>query len=421
MSQKVSLTQLRIDRLPRPIKDQSFLWDSKIVGFGVRTTKYGSKSYIVQSRLLGKVIRLTIGSVHIWALGQAKVEAKRLLLLIAQGIDPRFEKEKWQLLVEQKRISCEPALVAWMSYLKIHKEKWGSRYYQDHLDLSRDGGELITRGLRKNMPPIKEQGFLRPILNLPINQISNDFVIQWANSESIKRPTKTKLSLAMFKAFIGWLKTNPDYKNLVQEDLLPRAFLIHHKKQPRHDCLQIEQLEIWFSSIQSISNKVISAYLQSLLITGARRGELAELKWECVDTNWKTITIRDKINSIRIIPLTPYIESLINALPKSNEFVFSSKSREGFIKEPRIAHNASIQKAGLPHLTIHGLRRSFGTLAEWVDCPVGISAQIMGHAPSALAEKHYRQRPIDLLRKWHIEIENFILEKAKINLLRTPI
>ncbi len=271
------------------------------------------------------------------------------------------------------------------------------------------------------MPPIKEQGFLRPILDLPINQICNDFVIRWANSESVKRPTKTKLSLVMFKAFICWLKTNPDYKNLVQEDLLPRVFSINYKKKRRCDCLQVEQLESWFSSIKNISNKVISAYLQSLLITGARRGELAELKWEYVDINWKTITIRDKINSNRTIPLTPYVESLLNSLPKSNEFVFSSKSREGFIKEPRIAHNASIQKAGLPHLTIHGLRRSFGTLAEWVDCPVGISAQIMGHAPSALAEKHYRQRPIDLLRKWHIEIENFILEKAKINLPKPQI
>jgi integrase len=421
MFQRVSLTQLRIDRLPKPIKDQGFLWDSKIVGFGVRTTKCGSKSYVLQTRLLGKVIRLTIGSVHVWTLGQAKIEARRLLFLIDQGIDPRFENEKRRLLIERKQVSCEPALIAWISYLKINKEKWGARYYLDHLDLSRDGGELVTRGLRKNMPPIKEQGFLRPILNLPINQISNDLVCKWANSESAKRPAKTKLSLAMFKAFIGWLKTNPNYKNLVQEDLLPIAFLIHHKKQPRRDCLQVEQLEIWFSSVKNISNKIISAYLQSLLITGARRGELAELKWEYIDTNWKTITIRDKINSTRTIPLTPYVESLLNELPKTNEFVFSSKSREGFIKEPRIAHNVSIQKAGLPHLTIHGLRRSFGTLAEWVDCPVGISAQIMGHAPSALAEKHYRQRPIDLLRKWHIEIETFILEKAKINLPKLPI
>jgi intergrase/recombinase len=37
--------------------------------------------------------------------------------------------------------------------------------------------------------------------------------------------------------------------------------------------------------------------------------------------------------------------------------------------------------------------------------PTGIVAQIMGHKPSALAEKHYRRRPLDLLRKWHEKIE----------------
>jgi hypothetical protein len=65
---------------------------------------------------------------------------------------------------------------------------------------------------------------------------------------------------------------------------------------------------------------------------------------------------------------------------------------------------------------LHGLRRSFGTLAEWVECPVGISAQIMGHKPSALAEKHYRKRPLDLLRMWHTKIEAWILVEASITL-----
>ena len=38
----------------------------------------------------------------------------------------------------------------------------------------------------------------------------------------------------------------------------------------------------------------------------------------------------------------------------------------------------------------------------------------MGHKPSALAEKHYRRRPLDLLRMWHAKIEAWILEQAGI-------
>jgi hypothetical protein len=47
--------------------------------------------------------------------------------------------------------------------------------------------------------------------------------------------------------------------------------------------------------------------------------------------------------------------------------------------------------------------------------PAGIEAQIMGHKPSATAEKHYKPRPIDLLRLWHTKYERWILEQAGID------
>lgn len=78
--------------------------------------------------------------------------------------------------------------------------------------------------------------------------------------------------------------------------------------------------------------------------------------------------------------------------------------------EPCIGHNKALPAA----LSLHGLRRSFGMLAEWCEVPAGVVAQIMGHKPSAIAEKHYRRRPPDLLRMWHVKIEAWILEEAGI-------
>ena len=70
--------------------------------------------------------------------------------------------------------------------------------------------------------------------------------------------------------------------------------------------------------------------------------------------------------------------------------------------------------AGIEGLTLHGLRRSFGSLSEWLEIPAGVVAQIQGHKPSATAEKHYRVRPLDLLRVHHERIEAWMLEQAKI-------
>ncbi|MDP2268785.1 MAG: preprotein translocase, partial [Deltaproteobacteria bacterium] len=100
---------------------------------------------------------------------------------------------------------------------------------------------------------------------------------------------------------------------------------------------------------------------------------------------------------------------------RRNEFVFSSPTAASRrLEEPRNPHNGALASAGLPPLSLHGLRRSFGTLAEWVEVPVGIVAQIMGHKPSAIAEKHYIQRELDLLHLWHVKIEAWILSEAGI-------
>jgi integrase len=65
-------------------------------------------------------------------------------------------------------------------------------------------------------------------------------------------------------------------------------------------------------------------------------------------------------------------------------------------------------------LTLHGLRRSFKSLTEWLEVPVGVVAQIQGHKPSATAEKHYTVRPLELLALHHGRIEAWILEQAGI-------
>lgn len=41
----------------------------------------------------------------------------------------------------------------------------------------------------------------------------------------------------------------------------------------------------------------------------------------------------------------------------------------------------------------------------------------MGHAPSATAERHYINRPLELLSVWHGKYEAWILEQAGIEFM----
>ena len=60
-------------------------------------------------------------------------------------------------------------------------------------------------------------------------------------------------------------------------------------------------------------------HLRALLLTGARREEVAALKWADVDFQWRKLTIADKVDATRTIPLTPYLAQLLATLPRSNE------------------------------------------------------------------------------------------------------
>ena len=95
----------------------------------------------------------------------------------------------------------------------------------------------------------------------------------------------------------------------------------------KQDALLIEQLTVWFAAVRQIGNPVAAVYLQTLLLTGARPGEVLGLRWDDVNTKWKGLTIRDKVEGVRVIPLTPYVSQLIHALPRRNGFVFPSASR----------------------------------------------------------------------------------------------
>jgi integrase len=400
---------------------QSFLWCDTVPGLAVRATANGARSYVFQAKVGGKTMRSTIGTVSAWGIDAAQAEARRLQILIDQGEDPRQVKAEKAAANEAKRKEAKrqdsPALEIWREYVAARQVKWSASHRADHATVSKAGGEERTRGRRRGESDKTQPGALLPLLALPLCHIDADKVRAWLKEEAPKRPTHARLAFGLLRAFLNWCADRPEYRAFTHADACAARLARDElpKKAAKDDCMQREQLPLWFEHVRKLANPVHSAYLQTLLLTGARREELAGLSWRDVDFQWKSLTIKDKVEGSRTIPLTPFVSSLLAALPRRNEWVFSSPSAaSGRLMEPRIGHNKALTAAGLPALSLHGLRRSFGTLAEWCEVPAGVVAQIMGHKPSATAEKHYRRRPLDLLRMWHVKIEAWILEQAGV-------
>ncbi len=409
-------------------KKQTIFWDGKVSGLGLRVTAAGTKSYIFETSINKKTIRITIGDISTYTISAAQKIATDYKAQTDQGIDPRqvvIDKEK----AKQVAIAAEEAARivqqtqqlhdsitlgdVWPEYVKERSPLWSQHHINAHRKIIQAGGEKRTRS-----PKLTEAGPLASLAGLRLIDLTLERIEAWARVETISRPSSGRLAMRLLKACLNWCAAHPVYGAIVTTNAAKstKARESLGKPKVKHDLLQREQLAAWFDAVKKIGNPVISAYLQCLLLTGARREEMANLRWSDVDARWNSLKLNDKIEDFRMVPLTPYVAHLLTTLPRRNEWVFSSPTAEsGHITEPRLAHNEAVAIAGLPHLTLHGLRRSFATLCEWTETPSGISAQIQGHAPQGVREQNYIRRPLDLLRMWHVKIEAWMLEQAKID------
>ncbi|ROO31959.1 preprotein translocase [Salinisphaera japonica YTM-1] len=395
-------------------KSGAYLWDARTPGLGIRARSNGSRHYLFQTRMQRETVRVTIGRVESWSLDDAQAEARRLRVLVDSGVHPKEEQQAHLEQRESQRQEAARATVTladvWPVYIAARQANWSESHRLDHDKMMQAPGQPRRRSHKTTTAgPLYELSAAR-LVDLDASRIT-----AWIEQEKAHRPTVAARAYRLLRACLVWCDEQPAFRGLVD---VPRVFSSTvrravPKPRAKSDVLQREQLAPWFAAVRTIDNPVMAAYLQALLLTGARPSEMARLKWPDLDLRWNSVTLRDKVEGDRDIPLTPYLSQLFGWLPRRNEWVFSSPTAEsGRLTDANHRHTRTLQAAGLPHVTLHGLRRSFGTLSEWVECPVGVVAQIQGHKPSALAEKHYRQRPLDLLRMWHVRIEAWVLDQA---------
>lgn len=404
----------------------ALLKDTDKKGLRLRVTRAGGKHWQFETRIKGKLFTRSLGEWPAVSLDVARKEAHRLRGLAEQGQDPRelerqqAERDQAEKLSQQAQAQADRAAAiaqaltlneVWSDYIEKRRPLWGDLHYRDHLTKAAPGGLPSKAGLTKPGP-------LACLMPLRMVDLTPERIEAWATLEAKTRPTSARLAWRLLKVFLSWCTEQSEYAALLPATnpaKTKKAREALGKAGTKTDNLQRGQLAAWFAAVKQLQNPVLAACLQVMLLTGARPGEVLALRWEDVNTQWKGIAIRDKVEGTREIPMTPYVAHLLASLQRRNEWVFSSPtSASGYLTEPNHPHTRACQAAGLEGLTLHGLRRSFKSLTEWLEVPVGIVAQIQGHKPSATAEKHYTQRPLELLALHHARIEAWILEQAGV-------
>jgi integrase len=401
------------------------LRDKEVAGLRVRVTANGAKAFVYEAKLRGKVISWTIGPVGVVSIKEAQGEALRLAGHVNRGEDPRDIKKAQaaEKVAQEAHATAQATTVGdlWPTYLSEGKPKrrdeWKPRYLEDLTRMANQGGQQKVRGKGVTRP-----GPLLPLLALPLVEVNEDTLKAWHDNEAKASKHQAARALMMFRGFLRWCATKPEYRGLVDAEAGKAPALLESlpSMKRRTDALEAAQVAGWWSGVEQLGNRTASAYLRALLLTGARREEMAAIKWEDVDFRWRKLTLADKVDATRTIPLTPYLAQLLASLPRVkledgtlSPHVFASTGKAGRIADARGSHAKALLSAGIEGLTIHGLRRSFSLLGEAAGAPAGAIAQVMGHKPSATAEG-YRPRSVDALRPFLALIEAHVLGLAGV-------
>jgi len=90
MTARHVLTDKQIEKAkPTPPRGRSLLWDAVAPSLALRVTDHGHKSFIVQRRVNGRMVKLTLGTYPALPLTEAREKARDALKEMARGKDPR--------------------------------------------------------------------------------------------------------------------------------------------------------------------------------------------------------------------------------------------------------------------------------------------------------------------------------------------
>lgn len=383
---KTKITQKTLKGLDdnRPAKGQSFIRDSQLKGFAVKLTPSGC-SYIVEGRVKGsgQVRRLVLGKVALMGLEDARHRARQFLLELGQGIDPVLP-------------ASPPASVP---------------TFGEALDLY-----LSERPLRESSKEQYRRQVPRALarwVDLPVDEITEDM----AKADYLQMVNRAPgLAIKVFKvahAVLRFASAQPRYRNADGTRMLatsPVAVLselgIKRVLSPRKDYLNEAELVGFGTALNEVENTTHRNLLKFLLLTGMRLNEARRLMWHEVNMLSRVVTLsaeRVKTKVGREVPLTIETYEIIADQARSRsvvcDYVFPCGTGTAPANEVYLRRDWKKlrEKLNRPNLKIHGLRRTYTTMAS----APGIMAEfelkmLIGHRGDITAG--YRQISTDALR-----------------------
>ena len=323
----------------------------------------GHKSFAVRFRYHGKPKKLSLGNV---SLSAARKAAAHALHEVREGRDPCAAKSH----AKQERRASQANTF----------EKVALQYLKLETGMKDDGDQVTFSGtMRTASRRLRDlRRLVFPTLgHRPITEIKRSEIVALLDQIQIGNgPVMADRVLAAIRAIMNWhASRSDDFRSPIVRGMARTK----GKERARQRILSDEEIrKIW--TVASQAEGSFPALIKFLLLTGARRGEAADMTWaELKDTDWELPAARNKTGLNLVRPLSKAALDVVRSQRRDgSRYVFPATKDLPIVAFSK--RKAEFDKAsGTSSWRLHDLRRSARSLLSRAGVSSDHAERCLGH------------------------------------------
>ena len=353
-------------------KRWKWIGDGEVGGFGVKVYGSGRKVYALRYRTeSGRTRMLTLGAHGEYTVQEARDEARLAKVDVRGGTDPQAEREKQAAALG----TVKELMARWLKdYAKAHRKRWEDDEYRINA--------RILPGLGR----------------LALEDVTAEAVARWHRKAGKEAPVEANRALETVRAAWRWAEGEGLLPEGAPDSTLFRggrhARIKRFREKSRDRWLRKEEVARLMEATNAHEDPYVRAAIPLYLLTGLRKRELLDSRWEDVDLDRAEIRLRDTKSGgaqVRLLP-APAVE-ILRELPrmKGSPYVFPSpadpRKPRGDMKKPwdRIR-----KAADLEDITLHDLRRTAGSHMAQAGIPLQVIQEVLGQSHPGVTKVYAR-------------------------------
>lgn len=370
----VEITKGVVDAL-KPGNRDRFTWDSKISGFGVKTTPSGRRVFIFVYRFprgrAGRTRRFTIGAYPSMHPGVARQRAAQLAGDVAHNIDPMTKLETDRKAAEAERRAPRTSVEA-------IARRFVEQHHKKHNRTWREAERLINRHIVPEWGRRQIGDITRGEVNEALDRI-----------EAASGAPTAHAVLKQIRRLFNWYAVRDER---FSSPLVKGMARVSAKRQARKRTLTDDELRILWRALDA-SPPPFRQLVRFLLVTAQRRSEVARARWsEFAGDTWTIPEDHYKTDLVHVVPVTTLAREQLDDLGdygRLGTFVFTttgdrpfsgfSKAKASLDAEMLRLMRLADRKAKLAPWVLHDLRRTAKTLMQRAGVPHFHSERVLGH------------------------------------------